>query len=120
MLTLQKEKRFVVLVSVDDLGGRGTKSAVLDNILDRGYVHLKDKDIAIMPSRNEPFWRNDFAFVRKHLVQARALNGTEFNSWTITEQGREYLVALAADVAGAPRHRILTMQGLERAMHHRK
>ena len=120
MLTLEKEKRFALLASVDDFGGSATKSAILDNIQNRGYLQLNERDISIMPSRNEPFWRNNMAFVRKHLVQNRTLSAAMFNRWEITARGRAYLNALAAEVTGAPQHRILASQGLQRALHHHR
>ena len=44
-------------------------------------------DLQEKTNRKELVWRNDFAFVRKHLVSNGWFNGDVRNEWTITEQG---------------------------------
>jgi hypothetical protein len=71
---LEDEKRFALLASILDLGGTGRKFEVLDNIQARNYLKLDSHDRELMPSRNEPYWRNDIAYVRKHLAVERHLD----------------------------------------------
>ena len=90
-ITLEIQKRLAVLVSIVDLGGNGTKKDVLDNLRDKNYIKISEDDKKIMGGRPEERWRNDFAFIRKHLVTERYIDDAEYNNWEITQQGKEYL-----------------------------
>jgi hypothetical protein len=97
-MTLEEEKRFVLLASVLDLGGHAQKHDVLDNVAAKGYMKLNADDLAEMQNRAELRWRNDLAFIRKHLVTGRYLDGSRFDNWEITRKGREYFESLCATV----------------------
>ena len=69
MLTLEEEKRLVILFAIEQLGGAARKSDVLNWIEACRYWKFSSRDREVMETRREEVWRNDFAFVRKHLVQ---------------------------------------------------
>jgi hypothetical protein len=114
-MTFEEEKRFVLLASVLDIGGRGPKHEVLDNIRSKGYLRLDAHDLQDMPNRNELFWRNDLAYIRKHLVVNRYFDGGRFNNWEITEKGRTYFKSLAATVITTRNFQKLTPTAVSRA-----
>jgi hypothetical protein len=103
-MTLEEEKRFALLASVLDLGGHGRKDQVLDNIESKGYLRFDDHDLQDMPNRNELFWRNDLAYIRKHLVVNRHFDGSRFNNWEITEKGRNYFMSLGGAARASGLH----------------
>ncbi len=43
-LNLETEKSLAILLSIIDLGGYGSKEAVLDNIDSRGYLNFDEHD----------------------------------------------------------------------------
>ena len=86
-MTLEEEKRFVLLASALDLGGRGQKHEVLDNIESKGYLRFDAHDLEDMPNRNELFWRNDLAYIRKHLVVNRHFDGARFEQRVMLQRG---------------------------------
>jgi hypothetical protein len=114
-MNTEEEKRFVLLASVLDLGGRGQKHEVLDNIEAKGYLKLNDHDLKSMPTRNELYWRNDVAYVRKHLVANRYLDGARFNNWEITSKGQSYFHQLSAIVVAQRHFTKLTAAAVGRA-----
>jgi len=118
LLSVEEEKRFVLLASVLDLGGSGTKKDILDGIQNRGYLKFNEKQVSIMHSRNEPYWRNDIAFVRKHLVSHRYLSGAMFNDWQITEEGRSYFARLCRQIVTSRAYRMLAQPAVQRALSH--
>jgi hypothetical protein len=73
--------------SIHYLGGRATKKAVLDIILEMDYLKLTPADFETMQNGFEQTWRNDFAFVRKYLVNGGYIDGTVKNSWAATAEG---------------------------------
>lgn len=91
-ITLEKE--YVVLISIVDIGGKGSKREVLDNINEKKYMNFSEEDLKIKNNRNEIKWRNDLAFTRKHLQTKDYIDGSEKNNWKITDKGMEYLFAL--------------------------
>jgi len=52
-ITLLKEKSFLILMSIMDIGESGTKKAVLDNISEKGYFNFDRTDLEIKKNRNE-------------------------------------------------------------------
>jgi len=114
-MSIEEEKRFVLLASLLDLGGHGRKHEVLDNIEAKGYLKLNDHDLEDMPSRNELYWRNDVAYVRKHLVANRCLDGARFNNWEITPKGQSYFRQLSATVVAERFLHKLTLAAVRRA-----
>lgn len=114
-MTEEEEKRFALLASVLDIGGRGKKHEVLENIEAKGYLKLDAHDLEEMPNRNELFWRNDIAYVRHHLVRQRYLDGARHNNWEITANGRSYFQRLTATVLAERFFRKLTPAAVKRA-----
>ena len=86
-MTLENEKRFLLLLSSYTLSQSATKQTVLDAIADNNWATLSAKDLQQKTNRNELIWRNDFAFVRKHLVTNGWLKEGIRNDWSITDAG---------------------------------
>lgn len=115
-LTQGEEKHLLILMSICDLGGEGTKSAVLANIHDREYMVLVDTDWAHLPTRREARWHNDLAFHRDHLVKMGHIENRRRNSWEITDFGREYYHVLSERVALSKQFRWLSHQAVSQAI----
>ncbi|MBQ7522702.1 MAG: winged helix-turn-helix domain-containing protein [Clostridia bacterium] len=94
MMTLENEKRFLLLLSSFALGSPVTKKEVLDYLEQQKWIKLNEKDMEIKHNRNELVWRNDLAFVRKHLEQEGLFVSNKRNDWSITEKGKLYLSQL--------------------------
>ncbi|SKC09541.1 HNH endonuclease [Lachnospiraceae bacterium] len=93
-MSLENEKRYLLLLSSYQLSKNNpapTKAQVLDNIEDNGWIILTEIDKQKKQNRNELVWRNDLAFVRKHLAQNGWYNTSENNNWGITIEGKKYL-----------------------------
>lgn len=97
-ITVTKEKHFLVLLSIFDLSGGANKKQVLDNIQSQDYYLFSEQDLMMKSNRPELHWRNDLAFVRKHLVAGGYINDSVHNLWSITETGMEYLNSLCEEV----------------------
>lgn len=97
-MNLELEKRFLVLLSITELGGSATKKAVLDNILENDYLDFSDNDLKMLNSRSELIWRNDLAYIRDHLKNDNFIDGNEKNKWKITAQGIEYLAQIFSEI----------------------
>ena len=95
MMTSEEEKRLILLSAVTRLGGTGTKKQVLDEVAQASLMQFSDPDLQVMKSRNELKWRNDLAYVRKHLITEGYLNSA-WNNWQITEQGKSYFASLVS------------------------
>lgn len=52
----------------------------------------------IKHNRNELVWRNDLAFIRKHLAQEGLFVDGIRNNWSITDSGKLYLNELMQEV----------------------
>lgn len=116
-MTVEEEQRFALLASVLDLGGRGRKQEVLDNIEAKGYLKFDERDLRTMANRDELYWRNNIAFVRKHLVGSHHLDGGRFNNWEITASGQSYFQSLSSTVIAERFFRKLTPAAVQRASH---
>ena len=114
-MTTEEEQRFVLLASILDLGGRARKHEVLDNIEVKGYLKFDSRDLEMMSNRSERHWRNSIAFVRKHLVMNRCLDGARFNNWEITAKGQSYFQSLCATVLAERFFHKLTPAAVRRA-----
>ena len=93
-MTLENEKRFLLLLSSYQLCkkyGSVSKADVLDNIEDNDWIVLNEEDLKLKDNRNELVWRNDLAFVRKHLALHGWYVSDQRNNWGITESGISYL-----------------------------
>jgi hypothetical protein len=100
-MNLTDEQRFVVLLSIFELGGAATKADTLDNIQAKGYYRLDDRDLGWKHNRNEQVWRNELAFSRKRLEVAGLIDGSIFDNWQLTEKGRNCLDQLAWSVTSS-------------------
>jgi len=98
-ITLEDEKRFVILLSIEDLRGSGTKKQILDNIDQQGYLALNRYDLSQKLNRPELVWRNDLAFIRKHLVTEGYLDGGQRDQWKITSSGSVYMQNLRLQIS---------------------
>lgn len=101
-MNLEDEKRLALLAAILHLGGAAPKSRALDTVEALGLVRLFERDREVMERRNELRWRNDLAFIRKHLVDAHYLSDTHHNQWAVTEAGRKYALDLAGRAATEP------------------
>lgn len=97
-MTSEKEKRFLLLLSSTLCGVGASKSDVLDYISSNEWLILSDKDKMIKHNRNELVWRNDLAFIRKHLAQEGLFVDGIRNDWSITDSGKFYLNELMQEV----------------------
>ena len=93
-MTIEEERRFLLLLSSYALGNHVTKAQVLDKIDDSGWIVLSDDDLKMKHNRKELVWRNNLAFVRKHLALAGLYQSELRDDWTITEKGVNALVSL--------------------------
>ncbi|MEI7636194.1 MAG: winged helix-turn-helix domain-containing protein [Syntrophus sp. (in: bacteria)] len=103
-MDLESVKRFVLLTSVLDLNGKGTKQKVLDNIERKQYYKISREEQQTMESRDEERWRNDFAFIRSHLVKKKYLDNSKHDNWEITQRGRIYFQSLLQEVLRSRNH----------------
>jgi predicted HNH restriction endonuclease len=99
-LSLEEERRLVLLFAIDQIGGAATKRSVLDWI-ETEELHVVDPAEAHMVRSKEPAWRNSLAWDRDKLVKRGALANTARNDWRLTEAGRAYLTELSARIAEA-------------------
>lgn len=98
-MTLENEKRFLLLLSSEKCGNGATKADVLNKIETNGWIILTDNDQKMKENRNELVWRNDIAFTRKHLAQEGMFVDGIRNDWSITEVGKQKLKELAEEVS---------------------
>ena len=94
---ITKEKEFILLLSILDLGGEGTKKEVLDNIEQRNFMIYEEDELQKKHNRNEIKWRNDLAFTRKGLQSKGYIDGKVRNCWKVTTEGRMYFYKIAEE-----------------------
>src|SRR5258708_36582245 len=94
-MTVEEQRRAILLLSAIELSGGGTKARVLDNIATKAYLVLGPRDLAYKHNRHERVWRNELAYVRKHLVQEGYFADIRRDWWAVTDAGRRYLGDLA-------------------------
>lgn len=114
-MTDELQKRFILLTALLEVGGHGTKSAVLDYIDRHGLINLSAADRSVMENRDEMVWRNNLAFVRKHLVDEGLMDGAIRNRWAITTAGTAYLRGLLRHVPPHSRFTKVTDVAIARA-----
>lgn len=91
----QKEQKWLVLLySLNELGGGGQRSTILQHINDCAYWYKNDQNDTLRRTRNEMAWRNDFSFERQHLVEQGYMQTGGQGNWEITEKGKLHLSAL--------------------------
>jgi len=66
-----------------------------------GSCELTDDGKRLMRNRKELKWRNDLAFVRKHLVQEGYVSDAHYDDWALTEKGKAYARQLAQRAAAS-------------------
>jgi len=94
-MTREDEKRLIVLAAILRIGGDGTKNQVLDEIDHAGLMRFSDSDLESCTTRNELYWRNDLAQIRRHLVAEHFISNEKWNRWLVTETGKSYFDSLA-------------------------
>lgn len=100
-MTLDEEKRYLLLLSsyycfVNNI--KPTKCNVLDIIVNMRWINLTADELKYKTNRNELVWRNDLAYVRKHLVMNKSFENIERDNWAITTGGRNELRKLHSRV----------------------
>ncbi len=110
-MSCENEKRFLILFSSYCLGNNATKKNVLDYIEQMGWIVFSKDDLEVRQNRNELIWRNDFAFVRKHLVMHGLLENKR-NFWTITHKGRSELFNIYKQILRDKTIRKITQKAL--------
>ncbi len=93
-MTQKEQKWLVLLFALNELGGGGQRSRVLQHINDCAYWHKNDQNDTLCRTRNEMVWRNDFSFERQHLVAHGYMKTGGQGNWEITETGKRQLSAL--------------------------
>lgn len=84
--------RIPILQALVEMGGRGTKSEVLNRVYRAMEHRLKDVDREMIPSGGDVRWRKAaswerYGMTRDGLLAADSPSGI----WEITDKGREYL-----------------------------
>lgn len=100
-MTIEKEERFLLLLASYTFylkGIKPSKSDVLDLIAGNDWIEYDPNDLEIRENRNELVWKNEFAFVRKHLADEGYYISNEKNNWGITEKGINYLQSLVNEI----------------------
>lgn len=92
------EKRFVVLLSIVDVGGSASKQVVLDNIESRQYINFSQEDMDNYKGRKEPKWWTKLAWTRADLVTEAYIDNAVSDQWRITDQGQQYLEHLCQEL----------------------
>jgi len=105
-MSKEEQHRFVVLLSVTDLGGSGKREYVLDNIEDKHYVDFQEHDFEYLESGNIIRWETALSYIRKHLVIEGHLDDSVPGIWRITEKGRRYFLELCRKVVELSRGEI--------------
>lgn len=90
----QEQKWLVLLYSLIELDGEGTKKQVLQHIQNHHYWHKNDQNDELLTTRPEKKWRNDFSFERQHLVERGYMGKGTHGKWSLTENGRDFFYSL--------------------------
>ena len=87
----------VLLYTLVEIGGSGSKQAVLSHIQNSGYWRVNDANDEYLSSRPSEYkWRNRFAYCRLNLVEKGFMNNTGHNIWGISAEGYTHLESLKA------------------------
>ena len=95
-MTREEEKRLIVLAAIIRLGGDGTKNQVLDEIERAALMIFSPADLEPCATRDELYWRNDLAQIRRHLATEGNISNQKWNRWPITVTGRNHFGSLAS------------------------
>lgn len=81
-----------ILKSIEQLGGRGKASEVLDIVYEAVKDILKPLDLEKLPSGNDLRWRNTAQWARNTMVSKGLLRSDSRRGfWEISEKGKDYL-----------------------------
>jgi hypothetical protein len=94
-VNLTDEQKFVVLLTIVELGGAPTKAKVLDHVEFEKYYHLDSRDVEWLDTRLEQRWRNDLSYTRERLKEEGSIDGSIRDCWRITNGGKAHLLQLA-------------------------
>lgn len=89
---IEQRQVVVLLLSITDLGGQGTKREVLDNIISRNYLLLDAHDKEPTESGQEPIWENELAWKRNKLKHGSMDAYAPYGIWRITDYGKTTLI----------------------------
>jgi len=92
--TQEYEKRLLILFSIYQNGGSAKKRKVLNYLQENNLINLKEEDLELRDTRAEETWRNSFAYIRHHLVEAGYLNAHGYDNWELNSNGKKYLRSL--------------------------
>jgi restriction endonuclease Mrr len=93
-MAIDKEERLVILYALYSCGGQGSKSRVLDIIIEGSL--LKEREGDNLPRQgSETKIENDLAWARQDLKDRGFLTMPERGKWAITDEGRKLLKAKA-------------------------
>ncbi len=117
-MTMEDEKRFLLLLASfsishnfqqeDPTKEDPTKAEVLDEIDSKQWALFDPQKYQMKSNRKEVIWRNDLAFIRKHLVINGFFIAGVRNNWGITEEGREKLRELCQMVFNTQNFKCIT------------
>src|SRR5690606_18481446 len=79
----------MVLVSLHDLGGGGSKQEVIENIKKHKWFDLQREDWEPYPSSNsnEPRWKTFLAWAREYCAKDGLIERGIRDVWTLSKQG---------------------------------
>lgn len=82
-----------ILLALENLGGTGVVSDILENVGAQMKDIFKDVDYHTLPSdSDEQRWRNTAKWARNTMVQdGRLKSDSKYGTWEITEKGRKFL-----------------------------
>lgn len=89
---IEQQQVVVLLLSITDLGGQGTKREVLDNIIFQNYLKLDEHDKELTESGQEPIWENELAWKRNKLKHGSMDVYAPYGIWKITDYGKMTLI----------------------------
>lgn len=92
-----------------------SKKRVLDFIEEENWINLSNDDLQIKNNRNEKVWRNDLAFIRKHLAIEGYFISNIKNDWSITSSGEKELKKLCQMVLDETNLKKVTSEGRKQA-----
>lgn len=98
----KEQKWLVLLYTLQEMGGGGQRSTILQHINDCAYWYKNDRNDILCRTRNEMAWRNDFSFERQHLVEHGYMKTGGQGNWEITEAGQRQLSALTEKAKSQP------------------
>lgn len=97
---MSKDKQIwcVLLFSLVEIGGQGSKQEVLAHIQQNRYWKFNDSNDTHPPKRpTELKWRNNFSYGRQHMVAQGYMDNTQRDLWSINDNGRIFLETLKVD-----------------------